>query len=308
MNDGIEVSLDRAGRAIVSSRALWREGLMPEAEAALTDALRVLLAAWAARAPEAENAEPKGTEQTDSAQAGESPKNEPVGPTVPHAAALAALASARYRSLQRLERAVGAIDAAPSAAGPSPRAALSPHFETIAAEAERLHAFTRRKLTPPLSPRARRLRLGIALSAGLLVALVVAYRLWGRPLVRASAVYSWDHSAANVIDGLDATEWLLPDRTEGWIEITLPWKRDIRQVRLLNAHNIYYMDRGAERVRVTAYGPHGQLASVQGRFTKISGKRNPIDLSLKADGVTRLRVEILSYFSSGGGLAEVEWR
>jgi len=307
MNDGIETGLARAERAMASSRALWREGLMPEAEAALADALRVLVDLWAARAPDAEVAASEGMQDTAAVTTAVSPETRLRAPAAQHAA-LAALTAARYRSVERFERAVRAVDAAPSDAGTTPRGTLSPKFETIAAEAERLYAFTRRKLAPPLSPRAQRLRLGLALAAALTVALVLAYRLWGRPLVRASAVYSRDHAAANAIDGLDATEWLLPDHTEGWIEITLPWSRNIRGVRLLNAHNIYYMDRGAERVRVTAYGPRGELASVQGRFTKISDKRNPIDLSLKADGVTRLRVEVVSYFANGGGLAEVEWR
>lgn len=302
MTGDVAQSLARAERAITSARALWREALMPEAEEVLAGALRTLIEVWARRAPESPAPAPH-----EDAPAAESE----LAPETAHskyAAALAALGSARYRTLARLERALAAVDAPRAPVDAGHAATLSANFETVAAETERLYAFTRRKLAPPLSPRARRIRLWLGIGTASVVALVVAWRLWGRPLATASAVYSWDHPATNAIDGLDATEWLLPDGASGWLEIRFPWSRNIRQVRLLNCHNIYYMDRGAERVRVTAFGPQGEIASVQGHFTKISGKRNPIDLKLKADGVTRLRVEVLSHFASGGGLAEVEWR
>jgi hypothetical protein len=139
-----------------------------------------------------------------------------------------------------------------------------------------------------------------------LFGVVLCWRLWGRPVVSASGVYSTDHTAANAFDGLDATEWLLPDRQVGWLDIRFASSRKLRRVRLLNSHNIYFMDRAAERVKVTAYGKRGPIATAQGRFAKINGKRSPLDLSLSADAAVRIRVEVLSYFGSGGGLAEVE--
>jgi hypothetical protein len=296
MTSAVEAALARANRAIASSRALWRDGLMPEAQASLASALRALLDAWAPPPADASS-------ESAGVLAGAEAASEPAIGN--HAAALDDLGRAGYRTLERLRRVAGSSAAMPADA---PASSIGPEFELLAAEVERLYGFTRRRRAPRLTERQRRVRLVAALVAVLVAALVLVWRLWLRPTVTASAVYSWDHPASLATDGIDATEWLLPDRTTGWVEIRFPWKRSIRHVRLLNAHNVYWMDRATERVRVTAYGPHSKLATVEGRFTQLSGKKNPLDLTLHAEGVTRLRVEVLSYFASGGGLAEVEWR
>jgi len=282
MTTAVTDSLGRARRAITSCRALWREGLMPESEVFVAEALGLLVGAWV---PE------------DAAASAPAPREE---------AALAALERARYRTLGRLKEALAATHDTKRGSD-APAAKLGAGFETIAAEVEHLYAFTVRRLAPPLTVRQRRLRLGLALGAAALFVGVLVWRLWLRPHATASAVYSPKYPASQAIDGMDATEWLLPDRTLGWLELRFP-SRKVRKVALVNAYNAYYKDRGAERVTVTAYGPKGKLASTQGRFAKLSGDRKPLVLSLNADGVTRLRVEVQSYFAMGGGLAEVDVR
>ena len=79
-------------------------------------------------------------------------------------------------------------------------------------------------------------------------------------------------------------------------------------MRLVNAHNAFYLDRATHRARVTAFGEGGSETTVEGSFDAIVRQRSVLDLDLRATQVTRVRVEVLSFFLTGGGLAEVEVR
>lgn len=131
-------------------------------------------------------------------------------------------------------------------------------------------------------------------------------RLWGRPHARASSIISAPHSAANTIDGLEATEWLLPDATPGWVDVMFHSARAVHGITLVNAHNVFYLDRAAQAVRVTAFTERGKAASVEGSFARLTQDRSTIELPLRAEGVIRVRVDVLTYFNRGGGLAQIE--
>ncbi len=129
----------------------------------------------------------------------------------------------------------------------------------------------------------------------------------GRPYAHASGVYSEAHLASDALDGLEASEWLLPDNTPGWIDVfTKP--RTLHGVRLLNAHNNSYLDRATKKVRITAYAEAGPVGSVEGAFAKLTQDHSLLDLPLEAKQVVRVRIEVLSYFATGGGFAEIELR
>jgi hypothetical protein len=172
--------------------------------------------------------------------------------------------------------------------------------------AERLAAFTARRLRSPAQRRARaRRRLAIGLLGAAALA-VVGISIWRRPLVSASAVYSTQFPASQAADGLTATEWLLPDGQTGWLELGFRAPRDLRQVRLHNAHNRTYNDRATRRFRVTAFAGVRPLASAEDEFDGIISSDPERRVALGARGVTRVRVEILSHFGRGAGLAEVD--
>lgn len=276
-------SVRRAQRSIDGARALFREGLVPECHEYMVSALRVLLEAWGSVGPPAEQAN--------------------LEPVRAQEQALAELARAGYRHTDRLRAALAAT-AEPS----SSAASLPANVDWIWVEVERLARLSARRA---MTPRARKLawwRRGLVSALVLGLALLVAMRLWGRPHVRASAVISEAHPAANAIDGLEATEWLLPDATAGWVDVLFPSSRTVHGVRLVNAHNVFYADRAARAVRVTAFTAQNKAASVEGSFARLTQDRSVLDLSLEARGVTRLRVEVLTYFQVGGGLAEIEVR
>ena len=275
--------MHRARRLIDCASALFREGLVPECHGYMVSALNLLLGTWANVTPAPEPAE-----------------LEPVGAAE---RALTALERAGYRQAARVRTAVTAT-AVPASPGVAPQGDI----EWIWAEVERLARFSARRAMMPRARKLARWRLGFASSLLLLLALLLSLRLWGRPRVSASAEFSAAHPASYALDGLEATEWLLPDATTGWIDVMFSTARSVHSVRLVNSHNLFYADRAAQAVRVTAFAGPSKAASVAGSFARLTQDRSVLDLPLEAKGVTRVRVELLSYFKTGGGLAEVEVR
>lgn len=278
----------RARRAIATAGALWREGLVPEAHAQMASALRLALEPWAGQA-------------VASAEAGT--------PVPDEERALAALAAAGFRDLDRLREALsstaGVSNQATAGSGaPSPPA----DFEWIWAEAERLSRFGARRLATPAERRRRLLRLAVAGGLGLVVLIVMVVRVWVRPHVTVSGMFSRDFPASYAVDGIESTEWDLPDRSPGWLQLSFSSPRRVHGVRILNGHNKFYMDRAAERIRVTAYSKNGPVASTEGRFNGITAERSALDLNLDAEHVSDIRVDVLSYFGSGAAIAEIEVR
>lgn len=273
--------LASALRAIASARALYREGQVPESHEYLSKALQLLVRAWL----------PASESDSD--------------PTSASEAALQELQKAGYRRPERLRAALAATRA-PAAGSASGAEDFPRDTEWLWAEVERVHRFSVRHFRPVAERKRRRLKLGIALGLGLVVALVFVLRLWGRPYAHASASFSNAYRPAHALDGLEATEWLLPETSRGWIDIFPPKPRTLHGVRLLNAHNAYNLDRATRKVRVTAYSETGPVGSVEGEYEKLTQDTSILDLRLEAEHVVRVRIEVLGFFARGGGFAEIE--
>ena len=127
-----------------------------------------------------------------------------------------------------------------------------------------------------------------------------------RPKVVASVSYDGPFPPEHAVDLLEATEWLLPDNTTGWLDLIFKAPRTVRSVTLVNCHNGAFADRSTEKVRVTAFSNDRAVATVDGAFAAPSGERSDLKLPLSAKDVTRVHVEVLSVFRRGGGFAEVE--
>ncbi|MEO7036681.1 MAG: hypothetical protein ABI548_22225 [Polyangiaceae bacterium] len=284
MSADLNAALNQARRASASGRALFREGLIPECHSHMVTAQHALIEAWRER-------EPRVAESAESA-------------TDPQEQALAALARAGYRRLSRLRAALAATADLNRASLPVDAASLDPQL--IWAEVERLTRFSERSFTPPQVRWRTRWRWAAAAVLAGLIALLFVERLRARPHAHASAEYSDDYAAVNTTDGLGATEWLLPSDTLGWLDITLPSARAVHRVRLFNAHNVFYLDRATRDVHVTAFSEKGPVASATGGFKQLDPDQSILDLPLEANDVTRVRIEVLSYFKRGAGLADVE--
>ena len=270
-------ALDRAQRELRAASALWREGLLPECHAHMLAALNATLAGW--RPP--------------SADAGDSAED----------SALDALSKLGYPGVEELRTLLTAASRESIS-----ESGLPLGFEAYWTEVERLIRFSARRLLPEASRRRRRWLTGAAVALVVVGAVVVGERLWGRLRARASATHSPEAPAAYAVDGIDTTEWLLPDDTLGWLDVYLPRPTDVRGLRVLNGHNRFYLDRAAKRVRATAYAHDEELSSAEGQFAGIKDGHPALDLKLDASGVTRVRVEILSFFGAGSAIAEVTRR
>jgi hypothetical protein len=283
VNATFALSVRHAQVCIERGLCLFRDGFLSECHDYMVKALRLQLGAWG----DLEN----GTESIDR----ESPAIRDQ--------ALVALERSGYRGIARLRAAAAAGEAAPPAALAD---TSSPDFDWLWFEVERLTRFSARHALTPRERKRRRVRRSLLLAALVVLVVLICYRLWGRPRALASAIYSDNYAAKNAVDGLEATEWLLPDASLGWVDIVLPVARRVHGIRLVNARNNYHADRAAGAVHVTAFNERGRAASVDGAFAAFSETRSTLDLPLEARDVTRIRVEILSYFKSGGGLAEIE--
>ena len=275
MSDAIE----RAKRDVRAAGALFRSGLLPESHGYLMRALHAALDAWTA---------------ADGARA----------PDPSEEQALAALTKQGYRESERVRSILAAERATAATAAPEPR--LPSDFEETWAAIERLVSFSERQLRPD---RIRRRRRRFAVSSAALALLLVTalgVRLWGRVRARASASISPEGRGAYAVDGIDTTEWILPDDQLGWLDVYLPRAKEIRSVVVLNGHDRFYMDRAAKRVRVTAYAEHRELGAAEGQFPGIRDGRSALTLKLHARGATRLRLEVLSYYGAGSAIAELE--
>jgi hypothetical protein len=261
-------ALETAQARLQSARLLWRGGRLADAYAYGAQGLRALASGWGDGG---------------------------------------SLAAAGYRELAELEQTLATIAVLPAPGSDTDFGrAHQRGLERACAAAEQLAAFTSRRLRSPAQRRARvRRRLSIGLLAAAALA-ITGLRLWRHPVVSASAVYSAEFPASQAADGIAATEWLLPGGRTGWLELGFRSPRQVRGVRLLNSHNRSYRDRATRRFRVTAFAGLRSLASAEGELEAIGTSTTERRIALEAGGVTRIRVEILSYFGAGGGLAEVE--
>ncbi|HEY0462565.1 MAG TPA: discoidin domain-containing protein [Polyangiaceae bacterium] len=282
-------ALAQAQLAIESGRALFREGVVAECHAYMALALRSLLDAWAL----------SDGAQEDSART----------PSERREQALSSLERAKYPHIVRLSGAYRAV------LGEAPRAVRSGamlgerDFEWIWPEVDRLHRFITRRAAPAETRRRLRIRLALVLVPIVLVlAMVFSLQRVPPAVLAASASYPGPYPPENAVDGLETTEWLLPDGATGWIDVPLAAPGRVHSVTLVNCHNGGYLDRGSAKVRVTAFHNDQIVASVDGAFTKISGERAALTLPLDRRNITSVRAEVLSHFGLGGGFAEVEVR
>ncbi len=151
-----------------------------------------------------------------------------------------------------------------------------------------------------------RLRLSVAAVAITLGAVSGGLWLRNAPTLRASGAYSSDFPVSQAIDGLSRTEWLLPEKQPGWLELAYPRPRTLRTIRLRNAENSYFHDRATKSFRLQAFSRGRLVASATGELPPIEASRGWVAVPLVAGDVTELRIDVESFYGLGGGLAELE--
>lgn len=178
-----------------------------------------------------------------------------------------------------------------------------PHRELLTRLASgRRRCIRRLRASHPRSRRVRRLAL---VAAGLVLSGLVFLLFRNAPTAQASDTYSGDFPASQAIDGLSKTEWLLPQRQTGWLELAFTRPRTVREVRLHNAQNSHFLDRATKSFKVEAYSRSRVVATARGEFPPIEAKAGSVTVELAARDVTHVRITVESFYGNGGGLAEV---
>jgi len=158
--------------------------------------------------------------------------------------------------------------------------------------------------------RTRINRIAWTVIATLAVLFVVRY-LVRPPLTlrgEASASYNANYLPTKAVDGSNSTEWLLPDRTAGHLDVAIAPQRRVRHVRILNSHNPPHNDRATREYRIEVYakGSATPAKSIDGAFGEFSSDPKPVSHDIGVDKVERIRIVVKSWHKDGAGIAEVE--
>lgn len=123
-------------------------------------------------------------------------------------------------------------------------------------------------------------------------------------VVSVSASYAPERGAEQAVDGDPASDWLLPDRTGGFLELALPRRRAVHGATVLNGHNLHYMDRAIQLARVEVFDDDRLVDSAELRFDKLEATPRQRTVQLAGKQATRVRLQVIEYFVNGAALAE----
>lgn len=154
----------------------------------------------------------------------------------------------------------------------------------------------------------RRMR-AIGAIAGAFAAVALIYLVVRTPRTlkaTASGMYDGRYDPINATDGNESTDWLLPDRVTGWIEVQVLPPRNLSRVKLLNARNVPYNDRATNEFRVEAFSNGKVVKSADGKFDGFAPEPVWRTIELGGQRVDRIRIEVKSFHLSGGGFGEIE--
>lgn len=160
----------------------------------------------------------------------------------------------------------------------------------------------------PGALRRARIRRAIALVVYGVVA-VIGLVWWARRPPRleaeASAAYSAQFAAAKAVDGDPKTEWLLPDRTTGAIDVRLVPGRSAHKLRVLDARNLPYADRSTENFQIELFDGDDSRGKIDGKFDAFRAEETWREFPLPGVRIDRIHIEVKSWHQSGAGFAEI---
>jgi hypothetical protein len=124
---------------------------------------------------------------------------------------------------------------------------------------------------------------------------------------RASGTYNDapDFEPSRALDGNVDTSWLLPDRTNGWIEVTINPPRAVQRLRIMNTTNVPYHDRATGEYQVQVFSGSTVLQSADGVFPETSAPQWVTHDVGRLEAVDRVRITVNSWQQYGGGIAEI---
>ncbi|MCB9596238.1 MAG: hypothetical protein H6719_26180 [Sandaracinaceae bacterium] len=163
--------------------------------------------------------------------------------------------------------------------------------------------------TPSTLAWTRNWRIGLTIFVAVGVC-VAAYVLTRRPegvnAVASDFTNVYDGSLA--IDGDEATEWQLPDRTLGHVVVTIEPPVRVDTLRLLNGHNRHYNDRAVRAYRVELFSDDEVAQTIDGEFSTFEEHPEWVEHEVGLAEVDRIRFSVRSYHRIGAALAEIQWQ
>lgn len=97
----------------------------------------------------------------------------------------------------------------------------------------------------------------------------------------------------------------MPEARTDALRIQVVPRRDVREIRVLNAHNRTFNDRAAREVRVTLVREREVVASVDHTFEALEPAPTWVTIPIGGDAIDEVILHVRSFHGRGGGLAEV---
>lgn len=156
--------------------------------------------------------------------------------------------------------------------------------------------------------RATRVRRNGAVGLVLTVAAVVS---WQQSRIvkltpRASSTFGAQYIHTNATDGFVATNWLLPDGTPGWLEVSFD-RRRVSTLEMTNVQNLSHY--GAAETTVEFYSGARLVRSMDVSMRATVNTANVTRVAIPVrEPLDRIRINIRTFHDLGGGLSEVKVR
>jgi hypothetical protein len=124
-----------------------------------------------------------------------------------------------------------------------------------------------------------------------------------KPTARASGEWSQLYKVQHVLDNDLATNWLLPDATLGWVEVTVP-SRSVSTVKVWNVQGMVYYN--TLTARIDLYEGTRVVHTQDVAMDAFAHSNLPYVMHLPREiTADRVRVSVLSYTLYGGGFAQI---
>ncbi len=170
--------------------------------------------------------------------------------------------------------------------------------------AQKIHWVGRVAMRPSGRMLKRVLRiLSVVLALWVLSSVVMPRLRRGKPVARASSVWSQLYKVDHVLDNDLATNWLLADATLGWVEVTVP-SHIVSTVKVWNVQGmLYYNTLGA---RIELFDGTRMVHTQEFSMESYAHTATPYILNLPSPMVAdRVRVHVMGYTLYGGGFAQI---
>ncbi len=207
---------------------------------------------------------------------------------LPMPKSLSTLAEAADRTIAEVEGSQRAVDRRTIHAMLTPTEAIDP--------------LCRKFTTTSFDVQLRRfMRVGVLLA----FAAVLAFQFIPRMSAAASASYNDNFVPRYVLDGDRKTSWFLPDRAEGWIDILASRPINLHRVMIANGVN-GPLDRGAKDIEIVAFRNQTIINSAKGTMPTPVANPKFSEVALEAQDIDRVRINVKSFYGSGGGFSDIK--